>query len=141
MVIATSHTGGLPLRFALAGLATWLLLVGPSTAGPVDLSRIDRTLGKEPAYQSRPKYCLLVFGPEAKARVWLVLAGDTLYVDKNGNGDLTEEGERHPAPAFTPSDHPAHDRERSIPAGTLRVGKDVHADLIVSQTQYRRWVK
>src|SRR5262249_48598669 len=37
---------------------------------------------------------LLVFGPEAKTRVWLVLDGETLYVDKNGNGDLTEAGER-----------------------------------------------
>jgi hypothetical protein len=35
----------------------------------------------------------LVFGPEARERVWLVRAGDRLYVDKNGNGDLTEPGE------------------------------------------------
>jgi hypothetical protein len=33
-----------------------------------------------------------VFGPEAKTRLWLVLDGDVLYVDKNGNGDLTETG-------------------------------------------------
>jgi hypothetical protein len=52
------------------------------------------TIAKEPKYQSKPKYCLLVFGPEAKTRVWLVLDGDVLYVDRNGNGDLTEEGER-----------------------------------------------
>src|SRR5262249_44609899 len=31
--------------------------------------------------------------PEAKFRVWLVIDGDTLYVDHNGNGDLTEPGE------------------------------------------------
>src|SRR5262249_4307689 len=42
----------------------------------------------------KPRYCLLVFGPEAKTRVWLVLDGDVLYVDRNGNGDLTEAGER-----------------------------------------------
>jgi hypothetical protein len=35
-----------------------------------------------------------VFGPEAKTRVWLVLDGDTLYVDRNGNSDLTEPGEK-----------------------------------------------
>jgi hypothetical protein len=35
-----------------------------------------------------------VFGAEAKARAWLVLDGDTLYVDRNGNGDLTEANER-----------------------------------------------
>jgi WD40 repeat protein len=35
-----------------------------------------------------------VFGPEAKTRIWLVLDGKTLYVDRNGNGDLTEDGEK-----------------------------------------------
>lgn len=60
-----------------------------------DLKKVDRFIKKEPTYQSKsPKYCLLVFGPEAKTRVWLVLDGDTLYIDRNGNGDLTEQGER-----------------------------------------------
>jgi hypothetical protein len=55
----------------------------------------DRTLAKEPKYVDSPKYFLLVFGPEAKTRVWCVLDGDkTLYVDRNHNGDLTEPGER-----------------------------------------------
>jgi len=50
-----------------------------------DLSKIDRTIGKEPAYQSKPKYCLVVFGPEAKTRIWVVLDGNTVYgSDKNG---------------------------------------------------------
>src|SRR6266571_5378383 len=59
-------------------------------ARAVDLAKIDRTINKEPVYKSKPKYCLLVFGPEAKTKVWLVQDGDTLYVDRNGNGDLTE---------------------------------------------------
>src|SRR5262249_8147594 len=73
-----------------------LLIVGttPVTVRGADLTKIERTIAKEPAYKSKPKYCLLVFGPEAKTRVWLVLDGDTLYVDRNGNGDLTETGER-----------------------------------------------
>jgi RNA polymerase sigma factor (sigma-70 family) len=58
-------------------------------------SRIDRTITREPAYQSKPAYCLLVFGPQARTRVWLVRDGDRLYVDRNGNGDLTDQGERH----------------------------------------------
>jgi hypothetical protein len=61
----------------------------PST----ELSRIDRTIAKEPRYQHRPKYCLLVLGPKATTRVWLVLDGDRLYIDRNGNSDLTEKGE------------------------------------------------
>jgi hypothetical protein len=64
------------------------------TAQGADLTKIDRTIANEPDYKSHPKYCLLVFGPEAKTRVWLVRDGDILYVDRNGNGDLTEKGER-----------------------------------------------
>ena len=61
----------------------------------VDLAKIDRSIRKEPVYESKaPQYCLLAFGPEATVRVWVVLDGDTLYVDRNGNGDLTEPGER-----------------------------------------------
>ena len=35
-----------------------------------------------------------MLGPEARTRIWLVLDGTTLYVDRNGNGDLTEDGEK-----------------------------------------------
>lgn len=55
-----------------------------------DLSLIKRYIRKEPAYQEAPKYCLMVFGKEADTRIWLVLDGKTLYVDVNGNRDLTE---------------------------------------------------
>src|SRR5436305_13025755 len=67
-----------------------------------DLTQIDRTIKKEPVYQSRePRYGLLVLGPKAETRVWLVFdsvpdplrpgkARDYLYVDRNGTGDLTE---------------------------------------------------
>src|SRR6516225_1415032 len=80
----------------ILSLVSTLLVVGSTaaTGWGADLTKIDRTVAKEPAYKSKPKYCLLVFGPEAKTRVWLVLDGDTLYVDRNGNSDLTEEGER-----------------------------------------------
>src|SRR5262245_16708877 len=71
---------------------TWLAL-SPVLAEATDLTKIDRTIAKEPTYKTKPKYGLLVFGPEAKAHVWLVLDGDVLYVDKNGNGDLTEKDE------------------------------------------------
>lgn len=126
----------------LAGLLVPLtaLLLWTGAAHAADLSKVDRTIKKEPVYQSKPKYCLLVFGPEAKQRIWLVLDGDTLYVDKNGNGDLTEDGERIQAPAFKPSDHPAHARERSIEVGDLSVGGLTHTGLVVSQTEYRRKV-
>jgi hypothetical protein len=73
---------------ALGGLAA-----GQSAEAVVDLTKVDRAIRKEPEYKSKaPRYCLLVFGPRADYRVWLVLDGDTLYVDRDGNGDLTEPG-------------------------------------------------
>jgi hypothetical protein len=66
-----------------------VLFICWARAVAADLSKIDRTIAKEPAYQSKPKYCLVVFGADAGTMVWLVLDGDVLYVDRNGNGDLT----------------------------------------------------
>jgi hypothetical protein len=80
----------------MLSLISTLLVVGNTavTAWAADLTKIDRTIATEPAYTSKPKYCLLVFGPKANTRVWLVLDGDVLYADRNGNGNLTEKGER-----------------------------------------------
>jgi hypothetical protein len=65
----------------------------PATA--VDYDKVERRLIKEPAYQTKkPRYALLLFGPEARLQVWVVLDGETLYVDRNGDGDLTGAGER-----------------------------------------------
>jgi hypothetical protein len=72
-----------------------LTVVGAGFIQAGDLDQIERALVKEPAYQSKaPKYALLVLGPEARTRTWLVLDGTTLYVDRNGNGDLTQDGEK-----------------------------------------------
>jgi hypothetical protein len=80
-------------RYLVAVLACVAFSAADATA--IDLAKIDRSIKKEPVYQSKsPKYCLLVIGPEAKTRIWLVLDGDVLYIDRNGNGDLTEKGER-----------------------------------------------
>ena len=71
-----------------------LLMLFPGSAAAAELGKIDRVIAKEPAYKSKPKYCRLVFGPEAKTRIWLVFDDDILYIDRNGNGDLTDPGER-----------------------------------------------
>src|SRR5262249_38818786 len=91
-------------------------------------------------YRSQPRYCLLVFGPKAEHRVWLVLDGDSLYVDRNGNGDLTEEGKRFAVPKWEEltKPHVAYSQEKRTRAGDLRVGGLTHTDLVVVQTQYRR---
>jgi hypothetical protein len=76
--------------------STLVLLTVHLPGYTADLSKIDRTIRKEPAYQSKPKYCLVVLGPEAKTRVWLVVDGEVLYADRNGDGDLTGKDERLP---------------------------------------------
>jgi hypothetical protein len=70
---------------------------------PQELSKTDRRIGKQPQYiAEQPLYGLVVFGPEMKTRVWIVLDKsqasavqyDVLYADVNGNSDLTDDGER-----------------------------------------------
>jgi len=104
--------------------------------GRVDLTKIDRTLVKEPAYASKnPEYCLLVFGPRAETRIWLVVDGTTLYVDRNGNGDLTEPDEM-----LRPKD--ATSARPPIGDIVARDGKTVYRDLSVNRisNSYRiRW--
>ena len=58
------------------------------------LEKVERKIAKEPVYKKSPRYCLAVFGKDAKFAVWLVVDGDTVYVDLNGNGDLTDRGEK-----------------------------------------------
>jgi hypothetical protein len=81
------------MRRARLWSALALLAVSSAPSSAADLANIERTIAKEPAYKGKPRYGLLVFGPRATFRVWLVIDGDTLYVDRNGNGDLTEPGE------------------------------------------------
>jgi hypothetical protein len=80
----------------LSFLSALLLACGTTaTAWPADLTKIERTIAKEPVYETKtPKYCLLVFGREAKMRAWLVLDGNVMYVDRNGDGDLTGASKR-----------------------------------------------
>jgi hypothetical protein len=114
-------------RFALF---VGLLLTSATVATASDLTKTDRRLIKEPKYQSKAaKYCLLVFGPEAKTRVWLVQDHDLLYVDRNGNGDLTEEGERVVA---NKEGSDADERVFQFEAGDIRDGKLLHKGLSVA---------
>jgi hypothetical protein len=120
-------------RFCLSAL-TLAILFGPLPAA--DLAKIERTILKEPAYQTKaPRYCLLVFGPDAGTRVWLVLDGDTLYVDRNGNGDLTDKNEKVALPQFDKRDEPNGFMlgQRQIQAGTITAGPKDHLELMLLQ--------
>jgi hypothetical protein len=121
-------------------LALGLLAAAPLGLAPrltaADLSKIDRTIRKEPAYATKaPRYCLLIFGPEAANRVWLVQDGDTLYVDRNGNGDLTEAGEKVTAA----KDAGPKEEGYTFEVGELTVGGKVHKGLTVGLFPLKRY--
>jgi hypothetical protein len=115
-------------------LSISILLAFSSASAAVDLTKIERRITREPAYQSKPKYCLLVLGPEAKKRVWLVQDGATLYVDRNGNGDLTETGEKVAAKKNENADN----RDYTFAAGELHEGGRRHLNLFVSVSDLNR---
>jgi hypothetical protein len=69
-------------------------LAGGEARAAVDLTKIQRQIAQQPEYQKQPLYCLLVFGPQGQMHKWLALDGDDLYVDRNSNGDLTDDGEK-----------------------------------------------
>jgi hypothetical protein len=114
---------------SIIGLALAVVLFSPA-ASAVDLGKIDRTIHKEPHYQGKPKYGLLVFGPQAKTRIWLVQDGDTLYVDRNGNGDLTEPGEK--IQARKGDEDQAREGVFVFEAGDIPDGKQTHKGLTLS---------
>jgi hypothetical protein len=67
--------------------ATLLVTAGLTSVSAADLTTIDRTLKDEPKYATpAPKYCLVVFGPEAKTHVWLVHDGDVVHVLASPDG-------------------------------------------------------
>jgi hypothetical protein len=128
----------------------------PGLPQAVDLTRVERTIAREPVYQSKePAYCLLVFGPRAETRVWLVLdvvsrptesdgSKNALYVDRNGNGDLTEPGKvvrcsmKKAQHWFSFSKEPSVTYSPHFEAGTIveRDGKTRHLDLTVEVRSY-----
>lgn len=114
-------------------LAPLLLAALAPPAETAELARINRTIAKEPTYQAKsPQYCLLVFGPEAKTHVWLVVDGKVLYADLNGNGDLTEKGKQFKVAQ----------QDNSAPQFTIREiteadGKTKHANLVLTMNEDR----
>jgi hypothetical protein len=94
-------------------------------ATAAEAPEVSPRLLKEPRYKQAPRYFLLVFGPEAKTRIWCVFDGDkVLYVDRNGTGDLTEAGNRLLL----------HEKEPSFLVGDIseRDGKATHRNLRIS---------
>src|SRR5262249_41448112 len=79
--------GGMTMRPVWTLFALLFLLPVCAPAAAADLSQIDRTIPDEPAYQSRtPGYCLLLFGPDARTRVWLGQDGEVGHVPDSPAG-------------------------------------------------------
>jgi hypothetical protein len=129
------------MRSVIIGFVLYVLTVSNGTVLASDLSKVDRTIQREPAYRSTPKYCLLVFGPKAEHRVWLVLDGEFLYVDRNGNGDLTDDGEPVKLAKWVDAKkHPMYEKESRTNGGDLSVGGLTHEGLEILRVQYLRKV-
>lgn len=62
----------------------------PTTSAPRGDSWVIQPPVKEPTYQHTPLYALVVFGVNKEHAMWMVLDGRTMYIDRNGNGDLTD---------------------------------------------------
>ena len=68
---------------------------------PIDFAQVDRTIGKLPQLGDDARYGLYLFGSGGETRVWAVLDRssadqpyDVLYLDRNGDGDLTGADEK-----------------------------------------------
>jgi hypothetical protein len=145
------------MKMSIYALATWLA-VSSGIAVAEDLGSIDRTIGNQPIYASKePRYCLLVFGPGADTRVWLVLdlaydplrekPGNTesLYADLNGDGNLTDAGERIPVTVvtsryfdwkFSRREHEQHLPRFNVGDVKSRDGKTVYKNLVIDVGWY-----
>jgi len=75
---------------------------------PIDFAALDRTAPKTPPLGAEARYGLFLFGKNGEKRVFAILdrskdAGDkrydVLYLDRDADGDLTEDGERFVAGA------------------------------------------
>ena len=125
------------MRRPISWLVLPLLLLGSSLAaieqGTQDLSTVNRQIGKEPTYQERPGYLLLIMGPHAEHKVWLVLDGNTLFVDRDGTGNLDQ-------PECRVEGEPDRNGDYLFDAGNLHVGGTVYRGLLVAVRSAKRSV-
>jgi hypothetical protein len=108
-----------------------LVLLSAGSAVHADLTKVDRTIKKEPAYQGKPQYCLLVFG-EDRTRVWLILDGDTLHVERDG------ELEKISLPEMEAVKDLPIAALREVEIGSVREGTLTHTQLTLMQFRVRK---
>src|SRR5262245_7919192 len=120
----------------LAGLLH--VVAAQATALAAEEPRSDRSLGEQPTYQTKaPGYALLSFGEGKADRVWLVWDGNTLYVDRIANGDLTDPADRIAAQPQSPGS--AADGSYTFEVGELLLGGRTHKGLAVTVAQLAQY--
>ena len=80
-----------PSRMAISVLVALLVaMIARSEPEPAK----PRKIAKAPAFkEAKQQYLLLLLGQKPSREIWVVRDGSDVYVDRNGNGDLTEPGE------------------------------------------------
>jgi len=105
-------------------------------AAPTDLEKLKTEMTKEPSYTAKePLYGFVVVGKSYGSRMWMVLDKsksdseqyDVAYVDLNGNGDLTEPGER-----FTSTEGKYGRNSFALPEIVDRETKERHTEFKLS---------
>lgn len=114
---------------------------------PIDFAKVDRTPPKLPDAKATRQYGIYLFGRNGEHRVWAVLEGATkehgpmaLYFDRDGDGDLTEPGEKFEP--RQPDKAGLHGGERQAPANVVFAlgdyrppgGDAVHKDFTITWT-------
>lgn len=118
-------------------LAAAAVLAVANIGSGADRSSSERAPAKEPAYSTAsPRYGMLLFGPKAATRVWIVVDGDAVYVDCNANGDLTEPGEKFKLSTPRGQEGTFVD-ERDVSRITVTDGRLKHTDLYIRQFRVR----
>jgi hypothetical protein len=108
-----------------------LLCFSPSAFFAADLESARQPPPKVPASLARSwKYCLLVFGPEAKTRVWLAWDGTSIFADCTGKGDLTRPEARVTGKKWDPKDTD-EDSALIFDLGDVREGERLHKEVSV----------
>lgn len=90
-----------PVRYPAALVACLALGWPLAVPGEDSLKSIERKIAKQPELRE-PLYALVVLGPQQESRLWLIVDKsspdvanhDVLYIDLNGDGDLTAAKER-----------------------------------------------
>lgn len=76
---------------------------------PLPLRQVSMSLMTEPTYFGTPRYTLVVIGKDLAKQHWIAIDDKNAYVDKNGNGDLTDEGEAIPIDKTPVDSGPNHE--------------------------------